>query len=195
MSARNLMAEAIKVPDLKAEFPTFGRMARFSPGMYSIHWDNLKNIPLRLNGEPSTLDAVYVKFVNSKIRDEPDEHSGLRHKRYVTDQGDLDIEAEWTVLSTINTLAGLFKRGINPINVIWFYFDHDWSRDADECYVFFAVHDEKIVLESCHFMSSEPLILTQDKDEDPIWHSHPHFDRLSSATGIASFIRKRRTAA
>jgi hypothetical protein len=174
------MAEAIKVPDLKAEFPTFGRMARFSPGMYSIHWDNLKNIPLKLNGEPSTLDAVYVKFVNSKIKDEPDEHSGLRHKRYVTDQGDLDIEAEWTVLSTINTLAGLFKGGINPINVVWFYFDHDWSRDADECYVFFAVHDEKIVLESCHFMSSEPLILTQDKDDDPIWHSHPYFDEAQT---------------
>jgi hypothetical protein len=122
------MAEATTVPDIKAEFPTFGRMAKFSPGMYSIHWDNLKNIPLKLNGEPSTLDAVYVKFVNSKIKDEPDEHSGLSHKRYVTDEGNLDIEAEWTVLSTIATLAGLFKRGINPINVFWFYFDHDWSQ-------------------------------------------------------------------
>jgi hypothetical protein len=174
------MAEATTVPDIKAEFLTFGRMAKFSPGMYSIHWDNLKNIPLKLNGEPSTLDAVYVKFVNSKIKNEPDEHSGLRNKRYVTDEGNLDIEAEWTVLSTINTLAGLFKRGINPINVIWFYFDHDWSRDADECYVFFAVHDEKIVLESCHFMSSEPQILTQDKDDDPVWHSHPYFDEAQT---------------
>jgi hypothetical protein len=59
---------------------------------------------------------------------------------------------------------------------MWFYYDHDWSRDADECYVFFAVHDNKIVLESCHFSSEEPLILQQDKDDDPIWHSHPGFD-------------------
>jgi hypothetical protein len=157
------MAETTSVPDAKAEFPTFGRMAHFSPGMYSIHLENLKNIPLKLDGEPSTLDAVYVKFLNSKIKDEPDDERGsLRHKKYVTDQGDLNIEAEWTVLSTIDTLAGLFKRGINPINVIWFYFDHDWSRDADECYIFFAVHDERVVLESCHFMSSEPMILARD---------------------------------
>jgi hypothetical protein len=170
------MAEATAVPDIKAEFPTFGRMAHLSPGMYSIHWENLKNIPLKLNGEPSTLDAVYVKFVNSKIKDEIDEHSSFGRKKYVTDQGDLDIEAEWTVLSTIETLAGLFKKDINPVNVMWFYFDHDWSRDADECYVFFAVHNDKIVLESCHFMSQEPLILAQDKEDDPIWHSHPYFN-------------------
>jgi hypothetical protein len=25
-------------------------------------------------------------------------------------------------------------------------------------------------------MSEEPLILTQEKDDDPIWHSHPYFD-------------------
>ena len=68
------------------------------------------------------------------------------------------------------------QEGINPINVMWFYYDHDWSRDADESHVFFAVHDKKIVLESCHFSSEEPLILHQEKDDDPIWHSHPQFD-------------------
>lgn len=144
--------------------------------MYSLNWDNLKDIPLKLNGEPSTLDALCAKLAHSKIKDDPDANSNLRHRKYITDQGDLEIEAEWTILSTISTLAGLFKRDINPVNVRWFYFDHDWSRDADECHVFFAVHDNRIVLESCHFMSEEPLILVQEKDDDPIWHSHPYFD-------------------
>jgi hypothetical protein len=168
------MAEATTAPDTKVEFAKFGRK-RFGPGMYSLHWENLKGIPLKLNGEPSTLDALYVKLVHSKINDEPDT-PGLRHKKYVTDDGDLEIEAEWTILATVGTLAGLFKKDINPVNVMWFYYDHDWSRDADECHVFFAVHDNKIVLESCHFSSEEPLILGQDKDDDPIWHSHAEFN-------------------
>jgi hypothetical protein len=169
------MAEAKIVTDAKPEFPKFGR-SRFEPGMYSLDWENLSNIPLKLNGELSSLDVLYSKLAHSKVKDEPDEHSGLRHKKYVTDQGDLDVEAEWTVLSTIDTLVGLFKRDINPVNVLWFYFDHDWSRDADECHVFFAVHNNQIVLESCHFMSEEPRILVQLKDDDPVWHSHPYFD-------------------
>ena len=169
------MGEAATVPNVNAEFPKFGR-GRFDPGMYSLDWESLKGIPLKLNGEASNLDALYVKLAHSKIKDDPDEHSSLSHKKYVTDTGDLEIEAEWTILSTIDTLVGLFKREINPVNVLWFYFDHDWSRDADECHVFFAVHNNQIVLESCNFMSEEPRILVLQKDDNPIWHSHPYFD-------------------
>lgn len=167
------MAEAT-VPDVKTEFAKFGR-ERFNSGGYSLHWDNIKIIPLKLNGEPSTLDALFLKFVHSKIKDEP-ETSSLYHKKYVTDLGDLEIEAEWTTLSTVEELANLFKKGINPINVVWYYFDRDWSRDGDLSHSFFAVYDNKIVVERCSFGSEEPLMLVQEKDTDPIWHSHPEFD-------------------
>jgi hypothetical protein len=168
------MAEAVTASNVKVEFAKFGR-ERFGPGMYTIHWDNLKDIPLKLNGEASTLGAVYAKFAHTKIKEEP--HTlGLSPRKYVTDAGDLEIEAHWAILATVSTLAGLFKRDINPFIVRWFYYDHDWSRDADECHVFFAVHDNKIVLEECHFSSEEPLVLHQDKEDEPIWHSHPEFD-------------------
>ncbi len=168
------MAEATEEPDVKAEFLKFGR-ERFSPGMYSLHWENLKGISLKLNGESSTLDVLYSKFAHSKITDEP-EIPGLRYAKYVTDAGDLEIEADWRVLATVGTLAGLFKRGINPVNVMWFYYDKDWSKDGGQSHTFFAVHDIKIVSERCHFSSEEPLILIQEKEDDPIWHSHPQFD-------------------
>ena len=74
-------------------------------------------------------------------------------------------------------LIGLTRQGIDPHGVMWFYYDNDWSRGADESHIFFAVHGSKIVSESCHFSSEEPLILKQEKDVDPIWHSQPYFDQ------------------
>lgn len=167
------MAEATTVPATKVEFTKFGR-ERFSSGMYSLHWKNIEGIPLKLNGEASTLDALFAKFAHSKIKDEST--PSLWQAKYVTDAGDIEIEADWTILAIVGTLAGLFKRGINPANVMWFYYDKDWSKDGDQSHTFFAVHDKKIVSERCHFSSEEPLILIQEKDDDPIWHSHPEFD-------------------
>ncbi len=68
------------------------------------------------------------------------------------------------------------RQGVDPHMVKWFYYDNDWSRDADESYSFFAVHGGKIVMESCHFSSEEPLILKRKLDDDPVWHSHPRFE-------------------
>ena len=74
-------------------------------------------------------------------------------------------------------LAELLRQGIDPHHVTWFYYDHDWSRDADESYTFFCVHGGKIVSESCHFSSEEPAVLKRSKpDGEAIWHSHPSFD-------------------
>jgi hypothetical protein len=97
-------------------------------------------------------------------------------EKYVTEAGDIKVEAEWTILSEMKMLIDLARQDINPYGVMWFYYSHDWSRDADECHVFFVVYGDKIVLESCHFSSEEPLILKQDKEDDPIWHSHPYFN-------------------
>jgi hypothetical protein len=68
------------------------------------------------------------------------------------------------------------RQGIDPYSVMWFYYDNDWSRDADECHVFFVVHRDKVILESCHFSSEEPLVLKREQDDDPVWHSSPFRD-------------------
>lgn len=169
------MTETATASNVKAEAAKFGR-DRYSPGMYRLDLSSVKDTSLKLNGQSSTFDVLYGKLSESKITDIPSS-IGFRDKKYVTEAGDLIVEVEdWRILSTMNKLAELLKREIDPYDVMWFYYDHDWSRDADECHVFFAAHGDRVVLESCHFNAEEPLILKQEKDDEPIWHSHPYFD-------------------
>lgn len=162
--------------DPKTEAPKFGR-DRYSPGLYRLDLSSLKGSPLKLNGQPSTFEGLYGKLAESKVSEIPPS-IGFRDAKYTTGTGDLIVEVEdWRILSTMNKLAELLRREINPYDVMWFYYDHDWSSSADECHVFFVVHGDKVVLESCHFNAEEPLVLKLERDDDPIWHSHPYFDR------------------
>lgn len=161
--------------EVKNGIERFGR-ERYKSGLYSLDLSRVKDAPLKVNGEASTFEGLFIKLAKAKVIEIAD-HGGLRDAKYITDAGDLIVETEeWQFIHVINRFAELFKRGINPYNVRWFYFDHDWSRDADEVHVFFAAHGDEIVLDSCHFGSDDPLILKQEKDDDPIWHSHPYFD-------------------
>ena len=74
-------------------------------------------------------------------------------------------------------LMELVRQEINPHSVMWFYFGHDSSRDADESYTFFVVHGDKLISESCNFSWLEPRVLKRcDLDDEPIWRSHRYFD-------------------
>jgi len=97
--------------------------------------------------------------------------------KYVTDAGVVALECDWQLMSAMRTLIGLVRDGIAPDCVTWFYYDHDWSRDADEGHTFFAIHDGKVILESCHFSSEAPLVIKRELDDDPVWHSHPYFHK------------------
>lgn len=155
----------------KAQLKTFGR-TRPAHGRYSLDLSVLKDASVTVNGEPSTFDDAYGKLSDAKIEEMPIMSRG----RYATDKGDLELGGDWPILSTLKTLAELMQQGIDPYRVMWFYFDHDWSRDGDESYSFFAAYNDKIVVEHCHFSSLEPMILKQEKDDEPIWQSHRYFD-------------------
>ena len=169
------MSDAPATPSIEPKITKFGR-ERYSPGLYRLDLSTAKGLPVKKNGEPSIFSDVYAKLVESKVREIEDGLSVRHPDKYVTEAGDIEVEGEWTILSEMRMLIGLVKQDIDPYGVTWFYYSHDWSRDADECHVFFAVHEDKIVLESCNFSSEEPLILKLEKEDDPIWHSHPHFD-------------------
>lgn len=163
------------MPDMneaaEPEFKKFGR-DRYSPGAYSLDLTSVLEIPVKANGELSTFGEVYVKLKGAKAVEE----FQFRHYKYVTEHGDVSLECDWPVASILQKLVKLTQRGIDPHDVTWFYFGHDWSRDADEAYSFFAVYQGKIIDEDCHFNAEEPLMLIQKRDDDPIWHSQPHFD-------------------
>lgn len=167
------MGETTEKTEAKPQKTKFGR-DRLSPGAYTLDLSTVVNVPVKVNGEPATFADAYRKLRDSKI--EEIDH-GFESDKYVTGEGEISLECDWPILATMRELSGLTRQGIEPFHVTWFYYEHDWSRDADESYTFFAVHDGKIVNESCHFSWEEPLILKRKlKDDEPIWHSHPYCD-------------------
>jgi hypothetical protein len=165
------MNAAAQQAESEPEFKKFGRDG-YKPGMYSLDLSFVAEYPITVNGELSTFGELYAKLKGSQI-EQPER---FQHYRATTDNGKLDFNCDWTVASILKKLTNHRRNGIDPYGVTWFYFGHDWSRDADESYSFFAVYQGKIVDEDCHFNAEEPLILIKKKDDDPIWHSHPLLD-------------------
>lgn len=160
--------------ETKTQVETFGRV-RLSPGRYTLDLSVVNDVPVKVNGELSTFGEVYCKLRDSKTGKLP-LFGSLSGHRYVTDEGEIELEGSWPLLSTMRKLIGLSWEGTDPYHVNWFYYEHDWSRDGGECYDFFAICDGKFVMESCIFSSEEPLILKREIDNHPIWNSHPYFD-------------------
>lgn len=159
--------------EVKSNWTKFGREWP-SPGAYTIDFSAVQNAPVKEHGQPCTFGEVYVKLKDSKIEEMPDPFS--RKDKYTTDEEEIELDCEWPLVSTMRKLIELTRQGINPYEVTWFYYTHDWSRDADESYSFFMVHRGKIIDESTHFSSEEPKILKKSQDDEPIWHSHSHLD-------------------
>lgn len=170
------MTDAGVTPQAKAA-KTFGR-GRYSPGAYTLDLSEAMDLPMTLNGEASTFGDVFAKLRDSKIREIPS--ISIRIDEYGTDDGKIVLSSDdWAPRSTMRMLAALMRDGINPSEVVWYYYDHDWSSDADESHTFFAVSEDKIILPACHFSSEEPLVLKREKGDDSVWHSHPYFTEAS----------------
>jgi hypothetical protein len=168
------MSDDAERADARPELVKFGR-ENHTPGLYVIDFSAVQNTRIKYNGDLCSFSEAYAKLKDSKIEQMPDRFS--RREEYVTAEGTVKLDCVWTVASTMRKLIELTRQGISPYEVTWFYYDHDWSRDADESYSFFAVHRGKIIDESWHVNSEEPAILKlTEKDSEPIWHSHPCVD-------------------
>src|SRR5271170_2768057 len=126
-------------PGTKTQLKTFGR-TRPSPGCHTLDLSVVADALLKMNGQPSTFAEIYRKLRDSKIEKMPE----FMRDAYGTDHGEIELSGDWPLLSTMRTLIGLTRQGVDPYRVMWFYYDHDWSRDADERYSFFAVYDGKV---------------------------------------------------
>jgi hypothetical protein len=156
------MGETTATAEAKLQIPTFGR-DKPVPGAYNLDLEPVWAAPVRLNGQPSTFGEVYCKLRDSKVEKMPQYIS----EEYVTGEGVVRLECDWPFGHTMREL----------IEVTWFYYENDWSRDADERYSFFAVHDGKIIMESVSFSWRAPRVLKRrEADAEPIWQSHPYLD-------------------
>lgn len=171
--------------DSKAKFQTFAQVS-FSPGAYTLELSAVKDLPVKMNGQPSTFADVYCKLRDSEIR----EIRTFLQDTYVTEEGEIHLDGEieeWPLRASMRQLAELFQQGINPNEVTWFFYMDDSSRDADTAYTFFAVHNCKVVMESCRFGSKEPLILKRKVEDETIWRSHHCFDEAFEAYWYQKF--------
>ncbi len=176
------MNEATANAESKPELVTFGR-EWLSPGAYTLDLSAVVKFVLKDNGQPSTFGDIYYKLRKTKIVEVPG--SVLwNEQRYMTDSGQVIISGESGqsyvsgqsfVLNVLRELIDLVKDGVDPERATWFYYGDDWSRDADELFLFFIVCDGKIVRDRFSFMHCDPRVLTKYKvDDEPIWHSAPY---------------------
>jgi hypothetical protein len=175
------------------ETEKFGRN-RFSPGAYALNLRAATKLPLQMNGQPSTFVEVYCKLRDSKIK-EIKEHI-LGSDAYMTEQGEIVLDGEigeWPQRAAMRELASLLQQGIDPHRCTWFYYTHDWSRDADESHKFFAIYDSKVILESCSFNAEEPLILKRNVDKETVWNSHEYFDEAFEIYSYRKFYSETMT--
>lgn len=165
--------ENAKTPETNSELQTFGREP-LSSGAYTLDISSaVWKAPLTINEQQSTVAEVLNKLQDSKIKEVPDISID---GRYVTEEGEIHVGCEWPLADTMRTLMEFVRRGINPHTITWFYYDHDWSLDLDH-HTFFAVHDGKIVMESCVFNSEEPLILKKRTVERELtWRNNEVFE-------------------
>src|SRR5690349_16781922 len=119
----------------------FGR-DRYTAGSYSTDFTHVADALLKISGQPATFIEVCRRLQEAKVKECSDRFS---HKEttFVTESGKIIVEGPWEILATLRTIVELLRQGIDPHSVRWFYFDHDWSRDADELHAFFAVHGDK----------------------------------------------------
>lgn len=167
--------EASSTANVQPELPVYGR-ERPAPGGYHLDLTAIAMCPMKDNGQPTTFADIYRKLMDATILKVPEWVMG--GATFETDGGEITVSAEsgqFWVLTALRDLVALHKEGINPHRATWFYYGHDWSRDADELYLFFVVQDGKIVRESFSCMHSAPRVLTKNSvDDEPIWHSWPY---------------------
>jgi hypothetical protein len=134
----------------------------------------VETFPLTVDGQPSTFADIYVKLRDAKILKMPGWLMGSK-ATFETDAGEVTVTGEYFVIKMLIDLIDLHREGVEPHRATWFYYEHDWSCDADETYVFFVVHDGKFVREAFSCMHVYPQVLTKMKvDDKPIWHSEPY---------------------
>lgn len=172
----------------------FGR-EHFKPGAYYLDLGELANSLLVMNGNQSTFIEVLRHLLEAKVKELPN-GLGFGKDEYVTDKGTIIVSepkergCRWS-LSILRKLMELAQTGANIDAATWFYYQNDWSRDADEMHVFFVTYQDKIVMEQMGFMHSAPLILKKaEPDEEPVWHSQPSFDEAVEVYWYRRFYKE-----
>jgi hypothetical protein len=154
-------------------YTEFGRERRKS-GAYQLNLNHIWEYPAKVNGEESTFGKAYLLLKgNVDLSDSSDRALDVD---YILKSGQpVEVQTHIHLSSLLERLVELSMKA-EPESCMWYYYQHDWSRDADEIFQFFVVNDQQIVQEYFSLGSFDPAVLEFiEKDKDPIWHSGPYF--------------------
>jgi hypothetical protein len=105
------MSNTTVTTETKSNAQTFGRGSS-SPGAYKLNLSAVKDIPVKMNGEPSTFVEAYCKLRDSKVKDVPTPFpSG---EKYITEEGIIQLDCDWPVSATMRELVSFMREGIDP---------------------------------------------------------------------------------
>lgn len=178
----------------------FGRQ-RLASGAYYFDLDAVAAFPLTENGQPSTFAEIYHKVRDAKILRVPDRARG--DVNFETEAGIVTISGEAArpyisgqifVINLLENLIELHSAGIDPYRTTWFYYGHDWSRDADELFFFFLIQDGRIVRETVSFLHCSPRVLIKSKvDGEPTWHAERYQNQAWESYWYRKFYTETQT--
>jgi len=100
-------------PQTKEQLVKIGRKG-FTPGAYTLDLSVIQDVPMTVNGQPSTFGDVYCKLRDSKIK----AVDSFLRDTYTTEEGEIRLDGEigqWPLRATMRELAAVLRQGIDPI--------------------------------------------------------------------------------
>src|SRR5271157_3633559 len=124
---------------------------------------------------PTTVGNVYQRFAEKKLTEDSLSGSVINMEIETTDGEKMLLSGQDFNRRILETLLKFRADGINPFNVVLYYYDKDSCRqDPQDCFSFFVVHDGKIVRERLSFFDHhnsgfDPSVFAKPDHSDPTW--------------------------
>jgi len=179
----------------------------FRPVGYSLDSPAIGRIPLQVVVEPPFDDGTTTASttVLSAFCDMRDSQGQIEDDIYPhvvmhTDRGNERFSGTSFAEHLLYVLVQLHKKGIDPFEARWFFYDKDFSQDAVESFTFFVVYDGKIVEERINFFRNpgdrdfEPTIFEVPSEGfEPIWRNDGDWENGETAFWYHKFYTETRT--
>jgi len=164
-------------------------------------WD-LPLIEKSTGGDPNTsatVGSIYQKLEGKELTKESRSFGGIETEIETTDGIKLVVKGPDFNRRILETMLSFRADGINPFNVILFYYDKDSCReDPQNCFSFFVVHEDKIVRERLSFFDHsnsgfDPSTFAKHDHSERIWFDEPEWDVAQTRFWYRKFYSETRT--
>lgn len=154
----------------------------FGPFGYGLDPDVLLELPLThkedgATGAATTIGKIYDCLQDKQIGPEFFLEQGIHPIESVISTSDgtkLVLGGPNFNRRVLDVMLRLREGGVNPFLVSWYFYDKEWSKEGQEAYSFFLVHDGKIVQENVtfydyHNSGFEPSVFGKNDHSEPLW--------------------------